>query len=103
MTNNLVISIIIPIFVETIKNHNMNTSEKTNENMVQTLLGTIFLLTITTNDGYSESIVVFDKEEETIKKAISQIYTDNYIDSNCVDWKYTQGIDENLCAYVNIF
>ncbi len=49
------------------------------------------LLTIKTSDGYSESIVIPNDEEETIKKAINKIHTENYVDSHCVDWRYNDG------------
>lgn len=56
-----------------------------------TLLGAIRLLTIKNDEGYSESIVIPNADIETIKRAINKIHTENYVDSNCVDFKYSDG------------
>lgn len=70
----------------------MNTvSENTKSNVLYTMLGTVRLLTIKSDDGYSESIVIPDDDEATIKKAINKIHTENYVDSHCVDWRYNNG------------
>jgi len=66
-------------------------SKNTESNVLYTMLGTVRLLTIKSDDGYSESIVIPNDDEVTIKKAINKIYTDNYVDSNCVDWRYNDG------------
>ena len=70
----------------------MNTiTENTESNVLYTMLGTVRLLTVKTHDGYSESIVIPNDDEETIKKAINKINTENYVDSHCVDWRYNDG------------
>jgi hypothetical protein len=56
-----------------------------------TLLGAVRLLTIKNDGGYSESIVIPNTNVETIKKGINQIHTSDYVDSNCVDFKYSDG------------
>ena len=66
-------------------------TENTEINVLYTMLGTVRLLTIKTGDGYSESIVIPNDGEETIKKAINKIHTENYVDSHCVDWCYNDG------------
>ena len=55
------------------------------------MLGTVRLLTIKSDDGYSESIVIPNDDEVTIKRAINKIHTESYVDSNCVDWRYNDG------------
>ncbi len=70
----------------------MNTDlENTESNVLYTILGTVRLLTIKSDDGYSESIVIPNDDEVTIKRAINKIHTENYVDSNCVDWRYNYG------------
>ena len=77
-------------------------SKNTESNVLYTMLGTVRLLTIKTSDGYSESIVIPNDNEETIKRAINKIHTENYVDShcldtenyvdsNCLDWRYNDG------------
>lgn len=70
----------------------MNTDlENTESNVLYTMLGTVRLLTIKSYDGYSESIVIPNDDEVTIKRAINKIHTENYVDSHCVDWLYNDG------------
>ena len=58
----------------------MNTDLKnTKSNVLYTMLGTLRLLTIKSDDGYSESIVIPNDDEVTIKKAINKIHTENKI------------------------
>lgn len=54
-------------------------------------LNTNLLLTININGGGSESIIVPNDNEETIKRAINEIYTENYVDNYCRDWRYHDG------------
>ena len=70
----------------------MNTDlENTESNVLYTMLGTVRLLTIKSDDGYSESIVIPNDDEATVKRAINKIHTENYVDSHCVDWLYNDG------------
>lgn len=66
-------------------------TENTKSNVLYTMLGTVRLLTIKSDDGYSESIVIPNDDEVTVKRAINKIYTENYVDSHCVDWRYNDG------------
>ena len=56
----------------------MNTDlENTESNVLYTMLGTVRLLTIKSDDGYSESIVIPNDDEVTIKRAINKIHTES--------------------------
>jgi len=48
-------------------------------------MGILLLLTIKESTGYTQSIVIPNENEETIKKAIAQIHTEGYIDYNYND------------------
>lgn len=65
--------------------------ENTESNAPHLMLGTLRLLTIKSDDGYIESIVIPNDDEATIKRAINKIHTENYVDSHCVDWRYNDG------------
>ena len=54
-------------------------------------MNTLRLLTIKTDVGYSESIVIPNSDEGTIKKAINKIHTENYVESYCTNWRYNNG------------
>lgn len=71
----------------------MNTvAENSESNTLYQMLGTVYLLTIKSDYGYSESIVIPNDDEETIKRAINKIHTEDlYIDSNCSDLVYDNG------------
>lgn len=65
--------------------------ENTESNELRTMLDTLNLLTIKSNNGYSESIVIPNDDEETVKSAINKIHTENYVNLNCLDWRYKDG------------
>lgn len=53
----------------------------------------ILLRLIDSSDGYTEEIIIPNKGEETVKKAVNSIHGEGYVEEHCRDWDYNSEED----------